>query len=264
MFNREWVEALARRHGWERAGVYEREFKVVFVRKLERRWKTFNIVGEHSVDPGLLDCYQREGGCKKAYPRCMNEVEATEGLWDLIRSSEEEDFSLVFPLELPAMIPLDDLLNCLVPVHTAVGNTCGGRWSTRTCRCGTRGIKYEEVVPAGTPTWGPRLGPGADGPGYWDYWDDSDGLVTGTTPRDGVCGAEELKQTFTVWWTTGTTRSDLKHPKTGKKRPLYRRLDLKNFSDPKAELGQLFANPRKHTGVGYYTKVRQLCGDVQC
>jgi len=86
----------------------------------------------------------------------------------------------------------------------------------------------------------------------------------GCRGRHKSWGLRKQKQVFSVWWTTGTTRSDLKHPKTGKKRPLYRRLDLKNFSDPKAELGQLFANPRKHTGVGYYTKVRQLCGDVQC
>ena len=254
VFNREWVEALARRHGWERAGVYEREFKVVFVRRLERRWKTFNIVGEHSVDPRLRDSYQREGGrdgCKKFYSSCGNEIEITKGLWDLIRSSEEEDFSLALQSwEKDEYLDLDIWLD-LVPVHTAVGNTSGGRWSRGTCQCGVRGIKYEEVVPTGKPTWGPRFNDDRDGPGCWDY------------PRHGICGAEELKQTFTVWWTTGTTRSDLKHPKTGKKRPLYRRLDLKNFSDPKAELGQLFANPRKHTGVGYYTKVRQLCGAVQ-
>ena len=176
-------------------------------------------------------------------------MEITEGLWKAIGISEEEDVSLAYPPELPAMIPHDNWLNCLVPVH----DVRGGRWSRGTCQCGIRGIKYEEVVPTGTLLWGPRFAP--DGGAGFPVWD---------ARRSGIWHAEELKQTFTVWWTTGTTRSDLKHPKTGKKRPLYRRLDLKNFSDPKAELGQLFANPRKHTGVGYYTKVRQLCGDVKC
>ena len=220
---------------------------------------TWNVVGEHSVDPSLLDCYQRwqwtadgweVGGCKKAYPRCRNEIEITEELWKAIGISEEEDVSLVVP---PGMPHANPNLNCLVPVH----DVRGGRWGRGTCQCGIRGIKYEEVVPPGTLLWGPRIGPGGAGAGI-PVWDArTSGL------RVGSWEAEYLKQTFTVWWTTGTTRSDLKHPKTGKKRPLYRRLDLKNFSDPKAELGQLFANPRKHTGVGYYTKVRQLCGDVQ-
>ena len=77
--------------------------------------------------------------------------------------------------------------------------------------------------------------------------------------EDNWADKEELKQTFMVWCTTGTTGSNLKHPKTGQKRTLYRRL-LNNCKNPNSTLGQLFANPRQHTGYGYYTKVRELCG----
>ena len=50
-----------------------------------------------------------------------------------------------------------------------------------------------------------------------------------------------------VYFTTMTVSVALRHPKKGKTQ-----LHRKSITD--AELGQIFRNPRKHTGKGYYKK----------
>ena len=53
------------------------------------------------------------------------------------------------------------------------------------------------------------------------------------------------------WPTTGTMSSRIKHPKRKHATQMYRR----NVS--RELLGEMFANPRKHTGKGYYRKKRK-------
>ena len=234
MFNREWVEALAERHGWELLGRHQNE-QVVFARIFERRVLT------------LVDWdHDHRWGCYCSNP---NKMHVSDELWDVVDNSMEDDIGLAFPLGEMAddFIDFFDLedLNSLVPDYSSGGKADRGRWSRGTCDCGCGrdALKYEEVVPVGADSWGPTQ---HNGEGVWileDNWADK----------------EELKQTFMVWCTTGTTGSNLKHPKTGQKRTLYRRL-LNNCKNPNSTLGQLFANPRQHTGYGYYTKVRELCG----
>ena len=59
-----------------------------------------------------------------------------------------------------------------------------------------------------------------------------------------------------MWWTTGTTRSDLKHPKTNRNTPLFRKHPITGQSEEEryAALGKILENPREHTGVGYHFK----------
>ena len=236
MFDQEWVEYLADRHGWELAGRHQNE-QVVFARFFERRVKT------------VVDGYDQSYGCSNP-----NELLVSDELLDEVDDSVNCDIGLKLPLgEMADGDPTGDLevLNSLVPDFSSGGKYSRGRWSRGTCDCGCdrNALKYEEVVPVDTTWWGPTW---HDGEGIWNW--DEDKYVEG-------CSSEKLKQTFMVWCTTGTTGSNLKHPKTGQKRTLYRRLELHNCKNPNSTLGQLFANPRQHTGYGYYTKVgRELCG----
>ena len=73
--------------------------------------------------------------------------------------------------------------------------------------------------------------------------------------REGVIAFEKLdedgnKVLVRVWYRTGTVGTYLKHPRQGKTQMFRKDIGKDNWS----LLGNIFANPRIHTNLGYQTK----------
>eukprot|EP00164_Ancoracysta_twista_P001295 GFYU01001696.1.p1 GENE.GFYU01001696.1~~GFYU01001696.1.p1 ORF type:complete len:212 (-),score=35.29 GFYU01001696.1:420-1055(-) len=65
---------------------------------------------------------------------------------------------------------------------------------------------------------------------------------------------------ISCWWSTGTVGTYLKHPRQGKTQLFRKKVG-------RSVLGQIFSNPRHHTGTGYHTTEKRsqcpLCGKYQ-
>ncbi|XRB20881.1 C2H2-type domain-containing protein [Pseudoscourfieldia marina] len=69
-----------------------------------------------------------------------------------------------------------------------------------------------------------------------------------------MSGFDENAELVRVWWRTGTVGTYLKHPRHGKTQLFRRNVDNMRL------LGSIFANPRTHTGQGYYRNNNNTAG----